>query len=133
MNDSVTNEYFSITKNYINKYGEKTILLMQVGAFFEMYGIKDDEGNVYPTHKNSIVKIGFICIEAGKFDENGEQIKAPKYAEKYSVDVLWQNYNLSDDDDSENYVDLDYILWDDYEINIDDQGVHRFMGVDYIP
>ena len=46
MNDSVTNEYFSITKNYINKYGEKTILLMQVGAFFEMYGIKDDEGNV---------------------------------------------------------------------------------------
>lgn len=94
---------------------------------------KDDEGNKYPTHKNSIVKIGFICIKDGEIDENGEQIKAPKYAKKYSVDVLWHNSILPGDDDSENYIDLDYILWSDYEINIEDQGVHRFMGVDYIP
>lgn len=58
MNDSVTNEYFSITKNYMNKYGEKTILLMQVGAFFEMYGIKDNEGNVLGSQ---IVDICSIC------------------------------------------------------------------------
>ena len=93
----------------------------------------DEDGNEYPTHKNSIVKIGFICIKDGEIDENGEQIKAPKYAKKYSVDVLWHNSILPGDDNSENYVDLDYILWSDYEINIEDQGVHRFMGVDYIP
>jgi DNA mismatch repair protein MutS len=34
-------EYFDLTKKYCNEYGEKTILLMQVGAFFEVYGILD--------------------------------------------------------------------------------------------
>ena len=31
-------EYFELTKKYIDEYGENTILLMQVGAFFEVYG-----------------------------------------------------------------------------------------------
>ena len=30
-------EYFELTKNYQNEYGENTILLMQVGSFFEVY------------------------------------------------------------------------------------------------
>ena len=31
-------EYFELTKKYQDEYGENTILLMQVGAFFEVYG-----------------------------------------------------------------------------------------------
>ena len=38
-------EYFDLTKKYCNEYGEKTILLMQVGAFFEVYGILDKKTN----------------------------------------------------------------------------------------
>lgn len=38
-------EYFDLTKKYFNEYGEKTILLMQVGAFFEVYGILDKKTN----------------------------------------------------------------------------------------
>jgi DNA mismatch repair protein MutS len=33
--------YFDLTKKYIFEYGEKTILLMQVGAFYEVYGIRN--------------------------------------------------------------------------------------------
>lgn len=36
-------EYFQLTKKYQDEYGENTILLMQVGAFFEVYGINDTE------------------------------------------------------------------------------------------
>jgi len=32
-------EYFDLTKKYQQDYGENTILLMQVGSFFEVYGI----------------------------------------------------------------------------------------------
>jgi DNA mismatch repair protein MutS len=32
-------EYFELTKKYQREYGENTILLMQVGSFFEVYGI----------------------------------------------------------------------------------------------
>ena len=30
-------EYFKLNKQYREKYGEKTILLFQVGAFYEVY------------------------------------------------------------------------------------------------
>lgn len=33
-------EYFELTKKYKEDYGENVILLMQVGSFFEVYGIK---------------------------------------------------------------------------------------------
>jgi DNA mismatch repair protein MutS len=34
-------EYFELTKKYQDDYGENTILLMQVGSFFEVYGMKN--------------------------------------------------------------------------------------------
>ena len=33
-------EYFELTTKYKAIYGENTIVLMQVGAFFEVYGTK---------------------------------------------------------------------------------------------
>ena len=39
---TLTSEYFDLTAKYIKSYGEKTILLMQVGAFYEVYGKCDD-------------------------------------------------------------------------------------------
>ena len=39
---SLIKEYFDLTKNYIDEYGNNTILLMQVGSFFEVYGIYNE-------------------------------------------------------------------------------------------
>jgi DNA mismatch repair protein MutS len=36
---SVASEYFAITQKYHSEYGKNTILLMQVGSFFEVYGL----------------------------------------------------------------------------------------------
>lgn len=36
---SIYAEYFKITQEYQTKYGKRTVLLMQVGAFFEVYGL----------------------------------------------------------------------------------------------
>jgi len=36
-------EYFELTKRYQDEYGENTILLMQVGSFFEVYGIYNEK------------------------------------------------------------------------------------------
>ena len=38
---SLIKEYFELSKNFQDEYGDNTILLMQVGAFFEVYGIYD--------------------------------------------------------------------------------------------
>jgi DNA mismatch repair protein MutS len=34
-------DYFEKTKTYKETYGEKTVVLMQVGAFYEVYGLRD--------------------------------------------------------------------------------------------
>ena len=39
-------EYFNQTNTYQNQYGLKTVVLMQVGAFFEVYGIKTTDNNI---------------------------------------------------------------------------------------
>ena len=37
---ALTQEYFKLIDQYQQEYGKHTILLMQVGAFFEVYGNK---------------------------------------------------------------------------------------------
>ena len=59
METNITTEYFNITKEYQQKYGKNTVLLMQVGAFFEVYGLKNTEtGKI--TH-SQIVEFSQIC------------------------------------------------------------------------
>ena len=38
---ALVQKYFQLTDQYIKEYGEKTILLMQVGEFMECYGLQD--------------------------------------------------------------------------------------------
>ena len=40
INPSIYREYFQRTTEYTAKYGTSTVVLMQVGAFFEVYGLK---------------------------------------------------------------------------------------------
>jgi DNA mismatch repair protein MutS len=40
---SLIKEYFELTEKYQNEYGKNTIVLMQVGAFFEVYGMLNNE------------------------------------------------------------------------------------------
>lgn len=56
---SVVNEYFELTQKYKNEYGENIILLMQVGAFFEVYGI--DDKNTKTITNSNINEFSRIC------------------------------------------------------------------------
>jgi DNA mismatch repair protein MutS len=52
-------EYFELTKKYQEEYGENTILLMQVGSFFEVYGIYNKDTEILTGSK--IVDFSQIC------------------------------------------------------------------------
>jgi DNA mismatch repair protein MutS len=58
--------YFQYTKQYKNIYGEKTVVLMQVGAFFEVYGkinksSKDKEKDKETIEESNIQEFCAIC------------------------------------------------------------------------
>lgn len=63
LKDSSTNmhhEYFELVDKYYNIYGKKTVLLMQVGAFFEVYGLKHMDGDANVSN-SSIEEFSNIC------------------------------------------------------------------------
>jgi len=90
---------------------------------------KDEDGNDYPTHKHTIVKLGFIVLEQGEYDAEGKETKAPVLSDKYSVDVLWKDLEETDEDGN---VTIDHPHgWKSKAIDLYDEGVHGFFGVKY--
>ena len=59
-------EFFEISEKYAREYGDNTILLMQVGSFFEVYGLKDKIGNITGS---KIIEFSQIC-ELNVVDKN---------------------------------------------------------------
>tara|TARA_R110001606_G_scaffold290_2_gene1167 strand:- start:316 stop:648 length:333 start_codon:yes stop_codon:yes gene_type:complete len=82
---------------------------------------KDEDGNEYPTHQNAIVKIGFFATKDAKFDDELNEIEPAVLYDKFCVDVCWNDKNDNAIND-----------WSDFEITIDNEGIHSFAGVKYI-
>ena len=87
---------------------------------------QDEEGNVYTTHKHTIVELGYEVISEAIIDEEGEVIEEAVYGTDYLVDVLWKG--LEADDDGE--IDHPY-GWKSYSVEIGSEGIHAFMGLKY--
>jgi len=49
--------YFSLIEGYKSKYGDKTFLLMQVGSFYEVYSLKEDDLHMVAFSKLCDLKI----------------------------------------------------------------------------
>jgi hypothetical protein len=56
--NNIINEYVELTSNYQKQCGPKTIVLLQVGAFFEVYGLKNSEGII---SESQIEEFSQIC------------------------------------------------------------------------
>ena len=55
----VLDEYFRLTKLYQGKYGPKTLLLYQIGKFFEVYGYKHPD---HDTIQGSLIEeFSYVC------------------------------------------------------------------------
>ena len=44
---TIVEEYLDLTKKWKLEYGEKTLVLMQVGSFLNTNGLLDKNGNIY--------------------------------------------------------------------------------------
>ena len=80
---------------------------------------QDENGNEYPTHKHTIVHLGHIVEQQGQYDEDGNETVAPVLSSKYHVDVLWKG------------IDDHPYGWKSYAVDLDNDGVHSFLGIDY--
>jgi len=113
----------------ISKYefADEASALAKINA---LPSVKDEEGNDVPAHSHTIVKLGNIVIEQGEYDADGEEVKAPVLSDKYHVDVLWKNL---EEVDEEGNVSVDHPYgWKSFALDLDNEGMHGFMGVSYL-
>ena len=63
----IISDYLNYTTKYKNEYGEKTIVLMQVGAFFEVYAYKDENNVLHGSNIEDFASINdFIITQKAK-------------------------------------------------------------------
>jgi DNA mismatch repair protein MutS len=74
---SIYKEYFTLTQKYREEYGKKVVVLLQVGAFFEIYGIKNDNDEINGSNISEVCEICQLNISEKKIQyDNGGVLMA---------------------------------------------------------
>ena len=73
--NSITNIYFALYQKYLSIYGENIVVLLQAGAFFELYGVKTLENELKLSNIEEISKIGNLAIAEQKVCYNTDGLK----------------------------------------------------------
>lgn len=95
----IYDEYFKLTNEYKTKYGPKTIVLLQVGAFFEVYGLKNpDTGDVYGSCITELSEICQLNVSEKKASYNNSQVLMAGFRDytidKYLTKLVEYGYTL---------------------------------------
>jgi DNA mismatch repair protein MutS len=59
---TIVKDYIDLTNKWKKEYGEKTLVLMQVGSFFEAYGLIDDNNNIVGSNIVEFAEINDMAI-----------------------------------------------------------------------
>lgn len=59
---TIVKDYLDLTSKWKNEYGERTLLLMQVGSFFEAYGLVDENNNIQGSNIVEFAEINDMAI-----------------------------------------------------------------------
>ena len=90
-------EYFKLTNEYREKYGEKTLLLMEVGSFFEVY-TKVDPNTKEITEQQVIDLRKCTDLSPGKKTESvlmlGFTSRSPPILEKYLDKMIKSGFTV---------------------------------------
>jgi DNA mismatch repair protein MutS len=109
---AIVQDYLDLTKKYQSEYGEKTIVLMEVGSFYEVYALIKPDGNYTGTEALVTGTTTYIGSQIEDFVKINEMVIAKKpnvlvgklqvvmagmgtaYAEKYIQKLQDHNYTI---------------------------------------
>ena len=112
----IVQEYLKLTKKWTNEYGQNTIILMQVGSFFEIYALKDITGKIsgskiedISTHcdllianksqkidNNSVVMAGFGLTQYEKYIKKIQEIGFTCVVYRQDIQAPYSSRSLSE-------------------------------------
>ena len=84
---SIVKDYLKLTKEYKDEYGEKTIILMEVGSFYEVYALINPDGSYMGSNIEDFAKMNDMVIAKKNIMVNDCVVAmagvGTAYAEKY--------------------------------------------------
>ena len=95
---SIVNEYLALTKKYKAEYGEKTLVLLEVGSFFEVYALINPDGTYTGSNIVEFAQMNEMVIaKKNIFVEQMQVVMAGMgtvYADKYIQKLQDQDYTV---------------------------------------
>ena len=95
---TIIEDYLKLTKEYINEYGPKTILLMQVGSFYEVYALCHEDGTYSGSNIVEFSQINDVIIAKKNMQHQDKQVVMAGFGltqlEKYSRKLQEKDYTI---------------------------------------
>ena len=93
----IVEDYLNLTNNYKENYGEKTLVLMQVGSFFEVYGLQEND-NIIGSNIQEFSNICDMVISRKNQYINKKRVMMAgfgvAYVDKYIKKLQQNNYTI---------------------------------------
>ena len=86
---SIYAEYIKLTKEYQKKYGTNTVVLLQVGAFFEVYGFASQNGDIQDSLITEFSQLCNLNVSEKKIVFEGRQVYMAGFRD-YTLDKYLQ-------------------------------------------
>ena len=94
---SIYKDYIDLTATYQEKYGKQCVLLMMVGAFFEVYGFRNSETQeILIIHYSGKFKPWSVRGAVNYNAEYFQEIYRSIYAKKYYLNVNYKKNAIND-------------------------------------
>ena len=94
----------------------------------------DENGNLIPNFRFSVVQLGHVVLKEAEFDNEKQiQITEQEYSEEYLVDVAWFLEDEFNKDGELEEKDHPY-GWKTYSVDSkikEGSGIHSFAGINY--
>ena len=95
----VVQDYIKYTKKWKKEYGDKTLVLMQVGSFFEVYGLKELDGTITGSNICDFSDICDMLIAKKSQKVDGKQVMMAGFGvsqiEKYIKKLQESGYTIA--------------------------------------
>jgi DNA mismatch repair protein MutS len=95
---AIVQDYLDLTKKYKLDYGEKTVLLYQVGTFFEIYALLNEDGTYSGSDIEIIAKMNDMAIAKKNSTVAGKQVLMAgvgvAYVDKYIQRIQENGYTI---------------------------------------
>lgn len=93
---NIIDEYIQLSKDYEKKYGKRTIVLLQVGAFFEVYGLKNSlTSEITSSNIEEFANVCQLNISEKKLGYKGSQVVMAGFRD-YTLDKYLQRLTEND-------------------------------------